>query len=199
MGGTITTRLCPISSSPLLLFLSSDHLKAPPPHLRQNGILMATASGYSTLVSNNYASSSKTDLSSLSSNDGLSDASITHYGTFQQLASSNGRSRASRHENFPSSSSASTLVNEHDVLLRGRSRQRYTSGISLKGPLRLEKVDEHPPRLLEHINPQLLLENAGCVARDHLASERTFLSYVRTSLAISMTGIGESAQLTNQT
>ncbi|KAJ3903203.1 hypothetical protein F5879DRAFT_903154 [Lentinula edodes] len=38
-------------------------------------------------------------------------------------------------------------------------------------------------------NPQLILENNGSVARDHLASERTFLAYVRTSLAIASTGV----------
>ncbi|KAF5347535.1 hypothetical protein D9758_014507 [Tetrapyrgos nigripes] len=38
-------------------------------------------------------------------------------------------------------------------------------------------------------NPQLTLENSGSVARDHLASERTFLAYVRTSLAIASTGV----------
>ncbi|KAF8830256.1 hypothetical protein HHX47_DHR2000543 [Lentinula edodes] len=41
-------------------------------------------------------------------------------------------------------------------------------------------------------NPQLILENNGSVARDHLASERTFLAYVRTSLAIASTGVGGS-------
>ncbi|RPD56196.1 hypothetical protein L226DRAFT_464529 [Lentinus tigrinus ALCF2SS1-7] len=35
----------------------------------------------------------------------------------------------------------------------------------------------------------LTLENAGSVARDHLASERTFLAYARTSLTISSTGV----------
>ena len=39
--------------------------------------------------------------------------------------------------------------------------------------------------------PVLVLENSGSVARDHLASERTFLAYVRTSLAIASTGVGE--------
>ncbi|KAG7088711.1 hypothetical protein E1B28_012680 [Marasmius oreades] len=37
--------------------------------------------------------------------------------------------------------------------------------------------------------PSLVLENSGSVARDHLASERTFLAYVRTSLAIASTGV----------
>ncbi len=35
----------------------------------------------------------------------------------------------------------------------------------------------------------LTLENNGSVARDHLASERTFLAYVRTSLALASTGV----------
>ncbi|GJE92650.1 DUF202 domain-containing protein [Phanerochaete sordida] len=38
-------------------------------------------------------------------------------------------------------------------------------------------------------NPALTLENSGSVARDHLASERTFLAYVRTSLTIASTGV----------
>ena len=39
---------------------------------------------------------------------------------------------------------------------------------------------------------ELRLENSGSVARDHLASERTFLAYVRTSIAIASSGVGES-------
>ncbi|KAJ7055724.1 hypothetical protein C8F01DRAFT_1062515, partial [Mycena amicta] len=35
----------------------------------------------------------------------------------------------------------------------------------------------------------LVLENRGSVARDHLASERTFLAYVRTSLAVAAAGV----------
>ncbi|KAF8915372.1 hypothetical protein CPB85DRAFT_425512 [Mucidula mucida] len=36
----------------------------------------------------------------------------------------------------------------------------------------------------------LTLANNGSVARDHLASERTFLAYVRTSLALASVGVG---------
>lgn len=35
----------------------------------------------------------------------------------------------------------------------------------------------------------MVLKNTGSVARDHLASERTFLSYVRTSLALASMGV----------
>jgi hypothetical protein len=40
-------------------------------------------------------------------------------------------------------------------------------------------------------HPAMVLENSGSVARDHLACERTYLAYVRTSLAIASTGVGE--------
>lgn len=36
----------------------------------------------------------------------------------------------------------------------------------------------------------LTLDNTGSVARDHLANERTWLAWVRTSLALSTAGIG---------
>lgn len=38
-------------------------------------------------------------------------------------------------------------------------------------------------------NPSITLKNSGSVARDHLASERTFLAYIRTSLALSSAGV----------
>jgi len=57
-----------------------------------------------------------------------------------------------------------------------------------------EDLDKHAREessgsLWERLNPRLTLENAGNVARDHLALERTFMAYVRTSLAISMCGV----------
>jgi len=59
-----------------------------------------------------------------------------------------------------------------------------------------EPVEDESPRketgltaLRHKLNPALTLQNTGSVARDHLASERTFLAYVRTSLAIASTGV----------
>jgi hypothetical protein len=43
--------------------------------------------------------------------------------------------------------------------------------------------------LLKALRP-LHLENTGSVARDHLASERTFLAWLRTSLAFCSVGVG---------
>jgi hypothetical protein len=45
-----------------------------------------------------------------------------------------------------------------------------------------------PAHLASRIKLSLL--NRGSVARDHLASERTFLAYVRTSLGIASSGVG---------
>lgn len=49
-----------------------------------------------------------------------------------------------------------------------------------------------PANLHFILNPSLTLENTGSVARDHLASERTFLAYVRTSLTVASAGVGAS-------
>jgi len=43
--------------------------------------------------------------------------------------------------------------------------------------------------LYHRYNPQKIFENRGSTARDHLASERTFLAYVRTSLSLASTGV----------
>jgi len=45
------------------------------------------------------------------------------------------------------------------------------------------------PRSITSMQPYLTLVNSGSVARDHLASERTFLAYVRTSLATAAMGV----------
>ncbi|KAJ7644992.1 hypothetical protein FB45DRAFT_1053596 [Roridomyces roridus] len=42
----------------------------------------------------------------------------------------------------------------------------------------------------------LTLENSGSVARDHLASERTFLAYIRTSLCVASVGVALAQLLT---
>jgi hypothetical protein len=46
------------------------------------------------------------------------------------------------------------------------------------------------PPPVHHGWPVLTLVNSGSVARDHLACERTFLAYVRTSLSIASMGVG---------
>ncbi|KAH9892010.1 hypothetical protein C8Q73DRAFT_649598 [Cubamyces lactineus] len=62
-----------------------------------------------------------------------------------------------------------------------------------EGRLRRRKRDRaKEPRWKEVLKAWklwLTLENSGSVARDHLASERTFLAYARTSLTIASTGV----------
>ncbi|KAJ6504852.1 hypothetical protein C8R47DRAFT_968347 [Mycena vitilis] len=55
-------------------------------------------------------------------------------------------------------------------------------------PARTPAASDLPP-FIKRLKPSLVLENSGSVARDHLASERTFLAYVRTSLVIASTGV----------
>lgn len=43
---------------------------------------------------------------------------------------------------------------------------------------------------LKRLNPVIVVQNSGSVARDHLASERTFLAYAHTSLSLSSAGVG---------
>ncbi|KAL1706474.1 hypothetical protein EV121DRAFT_289432 [Schizophyllum commune] len=72
--------------------------------------------------------------------------------------------------------------------------KRLTSRISspLKPPLNALTSALSPlQHAYTHLTPAitLTLENSGSVARDHLASERTFLAYTRTSLVIASTGV----------
>ncbi|CAA7266035.1 unnamed protein product [Cyclocybe aegerita] len=48
-----------------------------------------------------------------------------------------------------------------------------------------------PPLVEQYLSfsPTIVLENSGSVARDHLASERTFLAYIHTNLALASTGV----------
>jgi hypothetical protein len=90
----------------------------------------------------------------------------------------------------------------------------YRRSFSAERPLSSDKVVEEPGegasldlQCSQHHQPllsrsgslcnvrklvELRLENSGSVARDHLACERTFLAYMRTSLAIAASGVGRS-------
>ena len=48
--------------------------------------------------------------------------------------------------------------------------------------------------ILSWFNQDLQLQNVGSVARDHLANERTFLAWLRTSLSLASIGVGRSSR-----
>jgi uncharacterized membrane protein YidH (DUF202 family) len=58
-------------------------------------------------------------------------------------------------------------------------------------PRSQNQVQEDLEKSKEGYEIALILTNSGSVARDHLALERTFLAYVRTSLVTASTGVGE--------
>jgi len=65
----------------------------------------------------------------------------------------------------------------------------HESGVSLPQD-QTESTIRHRLSIFYHTYyPQKVFENRGSTARDHLASERTFLAYVRTSLALASTGV----------
>jgi hypothetical protein len=83
-----------------------------------------------------------------------------------------------------------------DSILPGKGANLHqsatTTKLTLKGLIRPPAADVSPSKVTywDRISPKLVLKNHGSVARDHLASERTFLAYVRTSIAIASVGIG---------
>ena len=62
-----------------------------------------------------------------------------------------------------------------------RATRRFVAGVRRSAPS------------FQRLNPSMILVDSGSVARDHLASERTFLVYVRTSLGIAPMGVGASS------
>lgn len=97
-----------------------------------------------------------------------------------------------------------SLSNHH---LNPKPRRDRLSRISFL-PHARHPSDHDAGDLVAHVHPlealriafnpfhvKLILTNTGSVARDHLALERTFLSYVRTSLAIASAGVGACSPL----
>ncbi|KAI0718272.1 hypothetical protein C8T65DRAFT_639564 [Cerioporus squamosus] len=86
----------------------------------------------------------------------------------------------------------SPLVTTPAETSRERRSEEEDACSGLRRAIAQQKARRRGPRwgeLLKEWGLLLTLENAGSVARDHLASERTFLAYARTSLTISSTGV----------
>ncbi|KAG9001851.1 hypothetical protein FRB94_004504 [Tulasnella sp. JGI-2019a] len=73
---------------------------------------------------------------------------------------------------------------------RGKSPEnQMNADDATASPGRQSEERERLPTFWSMLNPAPALENQGNVARDHLANERTWLAYVRTSLAIASAGV----------
>ena len=67
---------------------------------------------------------------------------------------------------------------------------KATRGKQKRSPTKQAGTLPTTSRRRSRFSPSLTLKNSGSTARDHLASERTFLAYVRTSLAMASAGVG---------
>ncbi|KAF9497497.1 hypothetical protein BDN71DRAFT_1444659 [Pleurotus eryngii] len=89
-----------------------------------------------------------------------------------------------------SNSSGST---ERTSFYAATSSRSCHSPVDADSDTSVEEIDE-----TQDCRSPTLLENSSSVARDHLASERTFLAYVRTSLAVVSAGVALSQMLIMQ-
>lgn len=117
------------------------------------------------------------------------------------------------HASAISHSATVTLIdNPDDPACEGQSNtngmQCNTPPIATRELTENESTSRHPSssctlcrnRIVDAIHkvlPRIAveLENTGSTARDHLANERTWLAYIRTSLAIAGTGVGALSSL----
>ncbi|OAX40736.1 hypothetical protein K503DRAFT_686969 [Rhizopogon vinicolor AM-OR11-026] len=71
-----------------------------------------------------------------------------------------------------------------------QSHLHTTNDAACEQPLKQSRdIRDDINRLTAPLRANLILQNKGNVARDHLASERTYLAYVRTSLACASAGV----------
>jgi hypothetical protein len=115
----------------------------------------------------------------------------------QQISSDDSARTRTLFEDTPSRRSGSIL----DSMLNSADAGEPSSPTGSQMHITSQIVgDQSSPRKIQEVinnftaplTLSLVLENKGNVARDHLASERTYLAYVRTSLACASAGVGET-------
>ncbi|KAG2101539.1 hypothetical protein BD769DRAFT_187255 [Suillus cothurnatus] len=112
----------------------------------------------------------------------------------QQISSDDSARTRTLFEDTPSRRSGSIL----DSMLNSADAGEPSSPTGSQMHITSQIVgDQSSPRKIQEVinnftaplTLSLVLENKGNVARDHLASERTYLAYVRTSLACASAGV----------
>ncbi|KAI8353227.1 hypothetical protein BD560DRAFT_408551, partial [Blakeslea trispora] len=102
--------------------------------------------------------------------------------------------------NDPTSSKA-TKDNDHGstftppFLVRSKTREEKDLLRQQFQKQEAAKNDQRSPyeslyRIYSRFSTSFMLENKAAVARDHLANERTFLAWLRTSLSLITVGVG---------
>ena len=95
--------------------------------------------------------------------------------------------------------SALAKARSYGTFLLGMSSEAPLVHTPSKGKARALKQDDDDQdslsttkwtTILSWFNQDLQLQNVGSVARDHLANERTFLAWLRTSLSLASIGVG---------
>lgn len=95
--------------------------------------------------------------------------------------------------------SAFAKARSYGTFLLGMSSEAPLVHTPSKGKARAAKQDDDDHNslsatkwttILSWFNQDLQLQNVGSVARDHLANERTFLAWLRTSLSLASIGVG---------
>jgi len=128
-----------------------------------------------------------------------------HSPSSQSYPSSSSPSLLVRHMVTPEQVASSSAIPIDDLLSdsnlprsiepNSNSEGQLESGQKLEPSTASKDKDYNPSSSHDHhsstshFHPTLILQNRGSVARDHLASERTFLAYVRTSLGLASAGV----------
>jgi hypothetical protein len=111
--------------------------------------------------------------------------SFSDFVALNQPICSKTQKEAFKRRRSSSTSSVETLrdMYQNDQQNRQQNRQQSIS--------KLQNNDNTPPSIFESFPYTLYVDNRDSAARDHMANERTYLAWVRTSLSTVSIGVGK--------